>query len=52
MQGMKESKWELDSTQHELVAQMLATTVTAAMDEEKLQIARNIPISFTSRLGQ
>ena len=49
--GVKESKWELDSTRHELVTQMLAATVTASTDEEKLQIARNIPISSTSRLG-
>ena len=49
--GMKESKWELDSTCHELVTQMLAATVTASTDEEKLQIARNILKSSTSRLG-
>ena len=49
--GIKESKWELDSTRHELVTQMLSATVTASTEEEKLQIARNIPISSTSRLG-
>ena len=51
VQGIKESKWDLDSTHHELVTQMLSSTVTASTEEEKLQIAKNIPISSTSRIG-
>ena len=50
--GMKESKWELDSTHHKLVTQMLSSTVTASTEEEKLQITKNIPISSTSRVSR
>ena len=49
---VKESQWELDSTHNELVVQTIASTVNAANDEKKLEIARNIPISSTSRIGK
>ena len=49
--GVKESKWELDSTHHKLVTQMLSSTVMAPTEEEKLQIVRNIPVSSTSQIG-
>ena len=48
---VKEPKWELDSTRHELVTKMISSTVTASTEEEKLQIASKIPIS-TSRIGR
>ena len=49
---VKESRWELDSTRHELVVQTIASSVSATNDEKKLEIARNIPISSTSRIGK
>ena len=48
--GVKESKWELDSTQNELVVQAIADTVEASTPAQKLEIAKKIPIAGTSRV--
>ena len=50
--GIRESKWELDSTRNELVIQAIAETVHAETDEKKLEIAHKIPITFTARMGK
>ena len=50
--GIKESKWELDSTRNELVIQAIAETVHAENNEKKLEIARKIPITSTARMGK
>ena len=49
---VKESKWEQDSTRNELVVQAIADTVEATTPAQKLEIARKIPISGTSRVGR
>ena len=50
--GIKESSWELDSMRNELVIQAIASTVHAENDNNKLEIARKIPITSTTWLGR
>ena len=50
--GISEGKWEVDSTRNELVYQSISSTVDAPDEEQKLAIARNIPIASTSRIGK
>ena len=49
--GIRESKWELDSTRNELVVKAIADTVLAETEEKKLEVARKIPITSTARVG-
>ena len=50
MHGVREGKWELDSTRNELVIQAISNTVEADTPSNKLEIARKIPITSTSRI--
>ena len=50
--GITEGKWEVDSTRNELIYQSISGTVEAPDEEKKLEIARNIPISSTKRIGK
>ena len=52
MHGIKESSWELDSMRKELVVNAIASTITVDDSDKKLEIARNIPIKSTKRLGK
>ena len=52
MHGVREGKWELDSTRTELVIQAIVNTVEADSATNKLEIARKIPITSTSRIGK
>ena len=52
MHGIKESSWELDSTRKELVVNAIASIITVDDSDKKLEIARNIPIKSTKRLGK
>ena len=52
LHGIKESSWELDSTRNELVIQAIAATINADNDNNKLKIARKIPITSTAWLGR
>ena len=52
LHGVKESKWELDSTRNELVIQAISSTVIADNDQKKMEITRKILITSTACLGR
>ena len=52
MHGVREGKWELDSTRNELVIQAIANTVEADTNAAKLDIAKKIPITSITHVGR